>query len=351
MLLIHGFYGIAFSNLTEIRLEEKKFAFVPQMQLLLPNAVIDIFMEGKIINSKIKFASKYDFIDNYIDTNLGFQYNFSSVFAGIGLSDKIDFEQVYSNQSYLQRSKYYETILGYIFSKHIEIKTSIKYENTSSASIDTLLIHDRGRNVTGNIELSHNSLDENPTLPTGQKYAINFTRSYDVFGSEYDYTQSEIEAVNFSYPFGNNYFKTKIKIGYPVAIIKKPLTSVYFAGGYDIMRGYSLKQFYGNSLIYVQLNHHIPFMLKKAFSDNALEIITGDITFETCKIGEKEIFDTAENIKSSFGIGSTCYLKLFKNVNLRFNLSINQAVDSTNPIYYFTFNTFSYIINKETNGD
>jgi len=339
----------SYSVLPEIKIEEKKFAFIPQMQLSLPNAVVDIFMRSKVVNTEMNFSSKYDFLDNYIDAILGFRHHIYKFFIGIEFADKIDFEQIFSDQTYLLRSRYINTYIGYNVIKNTELKTSVRVENTSSASIDTFLVHDRGKNVTGNIGILYNTLTETPTLPEGEKITLDFTRSYNQLGSEYDYTQTEFEFTDFSYPFGNNYLKSKIKVGYPVVTIKKPLTSIYFAGGYDILRGYKYKEFYGNTIAYIELSHHIPLVLKKRFSltSTSLEIVTGDISVEMCKIGEKEIFDNSNNIKTSFGIGSSCSLHLFKNINLRFNLSVNQAIDLRTPVFYFTLNTFSYINQPE----
>jgi outer membrane translocation and assembly module TamA len=248
----------------------------------------------------------------------------------------------------LQRTRYLSPFLGYDITQNDEIRTTIKFENTSSVSTDANTVYERGRNVTGTIGLIHNTLKENESLPAGTKLSIDFTRSYDSLGSEFDYTQTELDLTGYSYPFNYNYFKTRIKIGYPVATIKKPLTSLYYVGGYDILRGYGYKEFYGNCMAYIELAYHSPFVLKKSYSTSSLELVTGDIFIESVKIGEKEKFDNTNETKTSFGIGSSCSIQLFKSVNLRFTLSLNQAIEQNRaPVTYLTFNTFSYI-NTET---
>jgi len=131
-----------------------------------------------------------------------------------------------------------------------------------------------------------------------------------------------------------------------VSLIIKPLTSQYRIGGYEFLKGYSYKEFYGgDALIYNNLIYHIPLIknVEKKFIGTEIKIVTWNVFVESAKIGDRTIFDTTQDIKSSMGIGLDTSVTILKTLEMKAGIAIAQALESGySPMGYFVLSAIYY---------
>ncbi len=330
----------------EIFLQEPIVSVSPKLQLLLPNGVAIVTLKEQFSKTMVDFAMKYDFIDSNINNKIAFGYNFYRVFLGLHLYDIADFSEIYLSEEHLQRNKGIMPFGIINLGRSYYINGSLKFEDTITASLATSDKIDKGTNVTGKIGLLYDRLDENSKLPTGLKTSLDVEKSLPDMGSSYDYTQSELEFVNYFYPLKSHFLKYYLKVGYPVSPIHKPLTSQYRIGGYEFLKGYSYKEFYGgDALIYNNLIYHIPLIknVEKKFIGTEIKIVTWNVFVESAKIGDRTIFDTTQDIKSSMGIGLDTSVTILKTLEMKAGIAIAQALESGySPMGYFVLSAIYY---------
>jgi len=325
------------------QIEEQKIQVIPEVQITLPQGAIDVFLKERIKRTTIDFGIKYDFFDNYIHGRVDMRYDYERQFIGLNMQDNIDFDELIDNYDSLQRSRHFMTYYGWKFGKHLELSTSLKNEEAFTIRIATaVMVMDRGKNYPVILGMHYYNMNEVSILPRGTRANVDLTGPLGILGGDYNYIQLEGSLVQYVYPLGNNFFRTKLQFGYPLFIENKPLTAMYKLGGYNILRGYDYKEFEGNSMIYFQTSFHIPVMTTLTKGHSSLEIVTGDLMFEFGKTGETDIFARTDDIRGSVGIGFGCSMTLFKNVKSRFNIFISKAFEPREPAVYFVLKTLYY---------
>jgi len=333
----------------EVKLEQISIVATPELKFYLPNGAIDLKLNENIMNTMVDFAYRYDLYYSFIYSKLDCRYNFSDkkYFLGLDLLEQVYFETLFSPTNMIQRVRHIMPYLGYNLTKDMNITGSIIYENTYSATVDTALVLDKGKNFHGQLNLFYNTLDENKPLPKGNRISVNIKHSLGELGSEYDYTQLDTNLTKYIYLLGiNHMIRTCLQLGYPLYTKKRPLSDIYYMGGYNILHGYKFNEFSGNTMIYTRLSYHIPLILnlhEENLLSSSIEIVTTDLVWEFAKIGDTKIFDTVKGMKSSVGIGAGAKVRLFNVLNLQFNLLIAQAISIRAPVIHFTLTAISYI--------
>jgi outer membrane protein assembly factor BamA len=127
------------------------------------------------------------------------------------------------------------------------------------------------------------------------------------------------------------------------------LTSVYYAGGYRILRGYDYKEFSGDALIYNGFTYHVPIVERppEKILGIPLSIVTFNLFLESAKIGGREIYETAYDVKFSAGAGIGYRVVLLDRFPVQLELSAAKAFDSRSPQFYFTLSTIYYTWKNE----
>lgn len=337
------------ADVSEVKFQQTEMKFTPDSQVSLPNGIIDIMFQQNVSSTQVVFKSRYDYVNNYINAGFDFRYNWPVLFAGFGLADDIYFEALYSNQRYLQRTRYIRPYIGEKVSTHAELVTAFTFEDTYTAGIDNLLTLDRGKNTIVTESYAYDNLEPSLAQPRGERVTLSLSKAFSELGGNYDYTMAETTLSMFLYPHRKHFLKLDFKAGYPISLNRQPLADIYYIGGFDIMRGYAFREFAGNSLIYMQLGYHIPLvkLTDKEIRDATLGVLTADVYAEVAKIGEKDIFEVPGVVKSSGGVGLGCVMKLFGRIRTRFTVSVYQAADPLAPVFYFTLSTLTYDVHKQ----
>src|SRR3989339_264559 len=337
MILIAAAMPLAAETKTEVKIKETTLSLSPKLQLALPNGVVDVSLRHSLYDTTVDYRSRYDFIDNFSSSELDMTYRFSALSFGLAFFDKVDFEEIFANNNSLQRNRYIMPHFGYKVCSNTELRTATRFQNTYTASIDNMLVLDNGKNITQSVGVHYSNFQGENEFAIGDMISVEVSKSFDQFGGNYDYTQADAELLDISRPFDDHYIETRLKVGYPLATLRKPLTEIYAMGGYDMLRGYAYKEFRGESMAYGQLKYRKPFVLKKEALNVSLDIISWEMNFEVGKIGDKDIFNSISGIKASAGAGFGCVLTIFKAVSVTFSMSLNQPLELRAPHPYFTF--------------
>lgn len=316
------------------------------INLFLPNNTIDLSAIQTFSRITTKYGIRYDLVDNNLDVNLNLRYTIAPYYTGVDLLDKIDFQAIYNDTAYFQRTRHFMPFVGWHFMKSTEAVLSMKFETTLTTAFNSTLTLDNGRNIGPSLGITRSDLDRSRLLPRGSSTELRFSGAFRSLGSDYEYTQADLDWTEIFYPIAtNHYSEANIRLGYPVQTINKPLSSVYYTGGYEMLRGYQYREFYGDALAYVNIAYHIP--LTKAFSmeamDSLLNFITFDTMWEAASVGTRGEYSHLSSFRSSVSAGASFKLTALKNFNVKFNALIAQAFEPRSPILYFTISAYSYV--------
>jgi hypothetical protein len=136
--------------------------------------------------------------------------------------------------------------------------------------------------------------------------------------------------------------------GYPLYTVKKPIYAIYYAGGYQILKGYDFKEFFGDSIVYDKISYNFSLPLSKNlnFLGISFSILTLKFYLENAKLGDENIFYNLDNIKSCLGSGVEYNVTFFKILPMKLEIVLAQAIDNRSPKLYFTIATTYYTWNS-----
>jgi outer membrane protein assembly factor BamA len=216
--------------------------------------------------------------------------------------------------------------------------------NTLTASVDRNLQIDEGNNVVESIGIKYDTTNSLNPLPNGTVCSAKFFGSFRGISSDYEYSKGELELKNTLAPPLMNFLESDLKFYFPLRTEFRPISEVYFAGGYELLRGYNYREFFGDSLMYYKLNYHIPIIrnVKEKALRSILQIVTIDIASETAQLNSAADFGKSYDLKSSVSLGAGCDVLLFKHINFKFDTFAGKALEPRNPVIYFILNAYSY---------
>lgn len=342
--------GISFAgaSLREIEnraeVKETVVTFSPKIQLILPNGAFDLTLKQGYYNTLVEFRTKYDYLDNYILADLDMSYLFERTSVGLDLSDKVDFEELFAQRTTLQRVRRVTPYVGYNFTKKVKLTFYNRFGNTYTVLLDSNTVLENGKDITPGVNLMYSSLDESGELPKGIEASIDVGKSFSIFGGEFDYTLAEFNMTDYTYIYDSHHVQTRVRLGCPVSLIRKPVTEIYGLGGFDMLRGYKIKEFEGDSVEYVGFKYRFPVIINKNFARTDIDIFSFDLQYEAGKTGTRDIFGTLDEMHSSAGIGMSFDLTFFKALKAKLNASVNKAADARGPEFYFSIFAVSYIM-------
>jgi len=332
-------------DLPKVMVKETVIDVNPAMQLYLPNGAVDLKLGKTYRRSMLNFSSKYDFVDNFLGFDLGFAYHLSSpLMLGVDLYDKVDFSEYYAMNEYLQRRQSIGPALTYALGENTRLKSGLNFEKTYTNAVKTLQIIDGGRNIWGNVGVAWDTLNAGGELPRGAKTSFELKRSFSSLGSDYEYSKAEFDLRRFVYLREKSYFDCRFQANYPLDMTRRPLSEDCTAGGYDTLRGYNFKEFRGEALMTGTLSYNIPLMtanhsFRGVFSSS---LITWNAFLNGAKIGDRSIFSTPENLKSSFGSEIIINLVIIKDFPLKLGVTVAKAFEDRPGYCYFSVVTNYY---------
>lgn len=336
-------------KLPQVKVEETVINVSPETRIYLPNGSMDLNLKQSFRNASVDFGSHYDFVDNSMGFTLDFLYDLKPLSPGVNLYDKANFNEVFSDTRHLQRSQAIAPYLEYHLTPTLSTKGALRFENTYTDDISTQLRIEQGRNNTAELSFNHDNTDEKQAYPTGGRENIMMIHSLDHFGSDFSYTQTELRVRRFLYFYDSQWLEYKLFCGYPNDPGTRPLTAVYTAGGYRLLRGYNFKEFRGNALIHNALTYNLPIKSFGQINEKniSFSLVTWDIFMEAVKIGEREIYTTSDEIKASAGAGIGYKIMVFGQFPIQIEVSAAKAFEPREVMYYLTFSTIYFTLRND----
>lgn len=332
-------------RLPEMKVQETVINVSPKMRIYLPSGAFDLNLKEEYRKATLDFNTRYDFVDSFMGYSLDLLYNISPLDIGMNFADTVNFDQIYSGTQYLQRS---QSVTPYVQRKialNTKLRTSLRFENTFTDAVSSNFVLDQGKNILGEVGVWNDSITESTSTPTGGSASIALQHSFENLGSNYNYTQLELNFRRFYRAFGTDYVECEFQSGYPVEVSNRPLNSFYFLGGYRILHGYNFQEFTGDSKLYASVKYNVP--LNKVTEEDFFERITvsmftWNIFAEGAKIGAKEIFTMPSDPKFSAGTGIGYKIVLFRLFPVKLELSAAKAFEARPVYFYFTLSTLYY---------
>lgn len=330
--------------LPEVKISDAKMVQMPHFTFILPNSAIEMSVHQQVSSTTIDIFSKYDILDSFFNIGLDLRYNFAPYFAGFEFSDTINFEQSFGTTTYFLRVHDVTPYFGYNLTKNTEVKGGVTFENTTTASVDKTVDIDKGKNTLEFIGVRYSSVDPLNPAPNGSVLGAKAYGSFRDLDSDYDYTKGEVEAQHTISVSGRDYFEARLELKFPMTTGSRPFSDTYFMGGYEVLRGYSYREFYGTAVKYGRVNYHIPLMrpIKKEALRTSFEILTLDFEAESAQTGGIGGFGGMENFKNSLSLGGTVDIILFEHYNLKFDTFVGKALEPRSPVLYFILTAYTY---------
>lgn len=332
-------------NLPEVKVKETVINVSPKMQLYLPNGALDLNVGRKYRKTTLFFSSTYDLTDNFLGFGLDFRYDIlpSPYSAGVNLFDRVDFSEFYADKEYIQRTQSAGPYVQRRVARDMLFDLALNFQRTYADSAVSLERVDRGGNVLAVAGLSWDCLEEED-IPRGGKLTLELRDSVRPLGSDYDYMIAELKFRRIHYFSSHTYLDWTIESGYPLYNGRKPLSEIYTAGGYRMLRGYGFKEFIGDALLYGTLSYTVQLFspARKPEELPAPSLLDWNVFADAAKIGNEMIFTTPEGVKSSAGAGLTWNLNFFKYFPFKLSLLAAKAFDARPIHYYATIKTNYY---------
>jgi outer membrane protein assembly factor BamA len=335
----------AMADMPDVKITNARMVQMPNFRFVLPNSEIELSVHQQISSTTFDVASRYDMINTFFHIGFDLRYNFSRYFTGAALGDSIFFELNLGPKTYFQRTHNVVPYFGYNLGRFTEIKTAVSVGNTITASVDKNVEYDKGNVLVESVGIKYDTADPLIHVPNGTMLSCTLFGSYLGTGSDYEYTKGEINIKNTYMPLKWDYLESYFKFYFPMTTDVKPISDVYFAGGYEILRGYGFREFYGDTLAYGKLNYHIPIIrnAKKHALRAAFQILTIDITAETAQIGNAAEFGRYYSMKSSVSAGIGCDVVLFDHINLKFDAFSGKALEADRgAVLYVILTAYTY---------
>jgi outer membrane protein assembly factor BamA len=329
----------------DVKITNARMVQMPNFRFVLPNSEIELSVHQQISSTTFDVASRYDMINTYFHIGFDLRYDFLPYFAGATLGDTIFFELNLGPKTYFQRTHNIVPYFGYKLGRFTEITTAVSVGNTITASIDKNVEYDKGNVLVESIGVKYDTVDILNPIPSGTMLSCTLLGSYRGTGSDYEYTKGEIDIKNTCMALNRDYLESYFKFYFPLTTDFKPISDVYFAGGYEILRGYDFREFYGDTLMYGKLNYHIPIIrnVKKHALRAAFEILSIDVAAETAQIGNVRDFGSCYSMKSSVSAGLGCDVVMFNHINFKFDTFCGKALESNRiPVFYFILTAYTY---------
>jgi outer membrane protein assembly factor BamA len=276
--------------------------------------------------------------------NFDYNYKIKHFYVGFTLKDTVVFNQIFSNASYLQRVQSVTPYAKTQLHKRVDAKASLAFENTRTTSLDTGQAIDHGNNVVGTLGFHHNLMEKKYDHPSGIEQSLTFIDSFQNLGGDYNYASTEYSFLGVLQLFGDRYIEYKLFTSVPLNSDHRPLSSLYWAGGYKLLRGYDSKEFSGEAIISQRLSYNVP--LSKVQYNQVLGInyavVTWDVAMEAVEIGTRDIFYTEDTLKLSAEVGLGYRVIVLKYLPLKFEFVVAKALEARLPKPYVLVSTTFY---------
>jgi hypothetical protein len=327
-------------DIMNIKVRELHLNITPEFKFVVPDADVFLGLTQKIGDTTLEGETEYNYIYNKIHYLLKYTLDLY-VPVGVSLYDNIDFQQVYFEQKYIQRTKGLGVNAGSpAILSGFKFGEEFKNESSYLAQLDNGLAISNGLasifrtwfevKVTGNVA----GKEFNKLL-----IGLDFEKAVPHTYSTYNFlfmNSSFTSNVRFN-EYDNLMFHAET--GHLLVPTDVPLWKVYNLGGFDSLIGYGLNEFQD----YFKVAGRIKYEKQIADSLNwdlpliRLDRIKGFAIVDCGISGDVHIIQDFNRYKFGTGAGLTFDFTFRKRTPIRATLALGQAIRKGPPVVYFIY--------------
>src|ERR1035437_554206 len=231
-------------NIINLKVKQLNLNITPYFKVVLPDASIDLGLKQKIGDTTLEGETEYNYIYNKIKYSI--KYGLETYFpVYVRLYDDMQFEQIYNNNKYIQRTKGLGLSIGTpVLFSILKVGEEFKNENAYLARLNNSFEVEQGLVSILNtwMEMKITGKQRGGEFDV-LRLNVNFDKAIPHKYSAYNFLfLNSLLASNLRFENGNNLL-FNMQIGYMLEAQNVPLWKIYNLGGYDSLIGYGLNEF------------------------------------------------------------------------------------------------------------
>ena len=330
-----------YDDIINIKVKELHLFITPSFKVTLPDANVNLGLKQKIGDTILEGMTEYNYIYNKIKYLL--KYGLETYFpVYLSLYDNLEFEAVYNNTKYIQRTKGLGISVGTpILFSVLKFGEAFRNENAYLANLNNSLEVQQGLasiiNTWMEVKIigkqGGNEFDE-------MRLNVDIDKAIPHKYSPYNFMFLNCSLItNLRFENGNNLL-FNVETGYMLDASNVPLWKIYSLGGFDRLIGYGLNQFQDYYKVFGRLRFDgliadkIGWELWWLKLDNLKAFAIVDCG----KTGNVHQIQEYGSYKYGVGAGVSFQFTFRKRTPIKVTLAVGQAIEtSTPPVVYFIY--------------
>ena len=330
-----------FEDIMNLKVKELQLNITPSFKVVLPDASVTLGLKQRIGDTILEGMTEYNYIYNKIKYLL--KYGLETYFpVYLSLYDNMEFEQIYNQEKYIQRTKGLGVSVGTpVLFEIIKFGEEFRNETAYLAHLNNPLTVDEGLASIFNTWMD--------IYITGKQGGAEFDLLHISAGfdkaiphqySRYNFLFLNCSLVsNLRFENGNNLLLS-METGHMLEAQNVPLWRIYSLGGYDRLIGYGLNQFQDYYKIFGRLR----------FDGNVAESIGWELWWfrldnlkafaivDCGRTGNVHQIQEYNSYKYGLGAGISFQFTFRKRTPVKVTLAVGQAVEKDmTPVVYFIY--------------
>lgn len=328
-------------NIMNMKVKELHLSITPTFKFVVPDASMYLGLKQMIGDTEVEAETEYNYILNRIRYLIKYTVDVY-VPVGFSLYDNVDFQQVYFESKYIQRTKG----LGIsaespLFFSGFKFGEEFKNESSYLARLGDGALPEEGLESIFNTWFDVKVKGEESGKEF-DKFAMNisFEKAVPHAYSNYNFLFLNTKiASNTRIDEGDNLMMSA-STGHLLEAQVVPLWKLYSIGGYDSLIGYPMNGFQGYFLMSgrVKFERHILESINREILWIRLDRLKGFVIADCGMAGNVYNIQDSNRYKTGTGLGLTFDFTFRKRTPIRATFAVGQAIDKKySPVVYFIY--------------
>lgn len=330
-----------YEDILNLKINELHLNITPYFKVVLPDASVNLGLKQRIGDTTLEGMTEYNYIYNKIKYFL--KYGLETYFpVYVSLYDNLEFEQIYKEQKYIQRTKGLGLSIGtpIVFSV-LKFGEEFKNENAYLALLDNTLTAQEGLASIFNTWMQLKIMGKTDAAEFELlRLDINFDKAIPHKYSAYNFLFLNCSlSTNIKFDKGNNLL-LNIETGHMLEAQNVPLWKIYSLGGYDRLIGYSLNKFQDYYKIFGRIRYDGTIMENTGWELwwFKLDSLKGFFIADCGRTGDVHQIQILNTYKYGLGAGISMQFTFRKRTLVLVTLAIGQAMEKhIPPVVYFIY--------------
>ena len=330
-----------FEDMINLKVNELHLNITPSFKVVLPDASVNIGLKQKIGDTILEGSTEYNYIYNRIKYDL--KYGLETIFpVYVRLYDDLEFEQIYNNTKYIQRTKGLGLSIGTpLLLSSLKFGEEFKNESAYLAHLNNTFDVEQGVESRFNTWMDYRLAGKQGGNEFDMVHlSINFDKAIPYKDSRYNFLflNSSISG-NIRFDNGNNLYYAA-ETGHMLEAQDAPLWTLYNMGGFDKLIGYGLNEFQGYYQIFGRLRFDAMVEDKIGWEVwwVMLDNLKAFAIVDCGRIGDVHIIQHFNSYLYGVGAGVSFQFMFRKRTPVKVTFALGQAVPGgRKPVVYFVY--------------